>query len=157
MWCREARITSYNVCYTKLLRGVEVAGMEVKCFSTPHDTRQSCGYTIHTSDNKKISICTDLGEITPTVEENLHGSDLVLLESNYDEHMLKTGSYPFVLKKRILSNSGHLANNECAKQVKKLIQNGTTRIILGHLSQENNTPQVAENAVLNELSEFKIV
>jgi len=135
-------------------KGVEVSGMHIKCFSTPHDTRQSCGYSIFTADNKKITICTDLGEITPTVEENLLGSDLVLLESNYDEQMLRNGAYPFSLKKRILSANGHLANHHCAKQVKKLLQNGTTRVILGHLSQENNTPQVAERTVLSELNEF---
>lgn len=136
-------------------KGFEVAGMHVKCFATPHDTRQSCGYSIFTPDDKKITVCTDLGGITPTVEENLNGSDLVLLESNYDEQMLKTGAYPYMLKKRILSANGHLENHECAKQVKKLLHNGTTRIILGHLSQENNTPQVAERAVLSELDEFK--
>jgi len=136
-------------------KGVEVAGMQIKSFSTPHDTRQSCGYSIFTADNKKISICTDLGKITPTVEANLLGSDLVLLEANYDEQMLKTGSYPYMLKKRILSSNGHLANTECAIQVKNLLKNGTTRVILGHLSQENNTPQVAERTVLSELCEFQ--
>ncbi len=136
-------------------KGVEAAGMHVKCFSTPHDTTQSCGYSVFTADDKKITVCTDLGGITPTVSENLLGSDLVLLESNYDEMMLKNGKYPYMLKKRISSPNGHLENSECAKQVKALLQCGTTRVILGHLSQENNTPQVAENTVLSHLSEFK--
>lgn len=134
--------------------GIEAFGMYIKNFPTPHDTEQSCGYCIQTNDDKKITICTDLGMITPTVEKNLKGSDLVLLEANYDEHMLKTGCYPCYLKKRISSKNGHLSNSECAKIVKKLLETGTTRIVLGHLSQENNTPLIAENTVLKELSDF---
>lgn len=133
-------------------QGLEINGMYIKCFPTPHDTEQSCGYRIHTSDDKKITVCTDLGTVTPVVETNLKGSDLVLLESNYDEQMLRTGSYPYYLKSRISSKNGHLANNDCAGMVRKLLETGTTRVILGHLSQENNTPTVAENTVLKELS-----
>lgn len=135
-------------------KGTEAAGMKITSFSTPHDTRQSCGYSIFTSDSKKITICTDLGEITATVQKNLEGSDLVLLESNYDEQMLKNGAYPYMLKKRIMSPHGHLANCQCAAQVEKLLRTGTTRVILGHLSQENNTPQVAEKTVLEQLGDF---
>lgn len=134
--------------------GIEVANMYIKCFSTPHDTEESCGYRINTSDDRVITVCTDLGNITPEVEKNLFGSDLVLLESNYDEQMLKNGRYPYYLKKRILSDRGHLANHVCAGMVKRLLQSGTTRVILGHLSQENNTPSVAENTVLRELNDF---
>lgn len=134
---------------------VDLAGMQIHSFETPHDAEQSCGYVIKTNDGKKIVICTDIGEVTPIVDENLLGSDLVLIESNYDEQMLKTGPYPYFLKNRISSDHGHLSNIDCAKQVRKLIHNGTTRIILGHLSQENNTPAIAESAILNELSEFE--
>lgn len=148
-------ISPYSTANTVTSSPVGILDMEVHAFSTPHDTNQSCGYSIKTSDGKKVSICTDLGKITPTVQENLKGSDLVLLEANYDQQMLKNGSYPYILKKRILSANGHLANDDCAKQARLLLETGTTRIILGHLSQENNTPQVAENTVLSELSEFK--
>ena len=133
---------------------IEVAGMEVTAFNTPHDTEQSCGYRIITSDDKKCAVCTDLGHITKTVENNLADCDLVLLESNYDEKMLKFGGYPEYLKARIRSDNGHLSNLDCASHAKKLISGGTTRIILGHLSQENNTPQVAETTVSQGLSEF---
>lgn len=151
---RDNRISSNVKASVVTQQGVEIDGMFVKCFSTPHDTEQSCGYRITMPDDKVISICTDLGNITSEVENNLYGSDLVLLESNYDEGMLKNGSYPYYLKKRILSDRGHLANNVCAKMVRKLLEKGTTRVILGHLSQENNTPTVAENTVLNELEGF---
>ena len=79
----------------------------------------------------------------------------VLLESNYDEVMLLKGSYPYYLKARISSDNGHLSNKDCALHTKKLIESGTTRIILGHLSQENNTPYTAENEVLSMLNGFE--
>lgn len=134
---------------------VDLGDMQIHSFPTPHDTEQSCGYVIKLNDGKKITVCTDLGEVTPIVNENLLGSDLVLIESNYDEIMLKNGPYPYFLKNRISSGYGHLSNSDCAKQVKKLVKNGTTRIILGHLSQENNTPLAAENEILNYLTEFE--
>lgn len=134
---------------------VDIADMQIHSFQTPHDTDQSCGYVIRINNGKKIAICTDLGEVTPIVDENLLGSDLVLIESNYDENMLKIGPYPYYLKNRISSDHGHLSNLDCAKQVRKLIHNGTTRIILGHLSQENNSPATAEATILSELLEFE--
>lgn len=133
---------------------VTVGGMEISCFCTPHDTEQSCGYRIHTEDGKKCAVCTDLGEVTSDVAENLNGCDLVLLESNYDENMLRNGPYPYTLKKRISSAHGHLSNNACGEQAKMLISGGTTRIILGHLSQENNTPAIADRTVEQSLSGF---
>ncbi len=135
--------------------GVDTAGFFIKSFKTPHDSEESCGYKIITDDDKKIAVCTDLGSITPLVEGNLKGSDLVLLEANYDEAMLKSGIYPLYLKKRISSANGHLSNTDSATMVRKLLESGTTRIILGHLSQENNTPQIAEKAVLNNLHGFE--
>ena len=137
-----------------LRRPVEAAGMEIKAFCTPHDTVQSCGFRITTSDGKQCAVCTDLGHITLEVEENLSGCDLVLLESNYDEKMLKFGGYPEYLKARIRSKRGHLSNRDCAAQVEKLISDGTTRVILGHLSQENNTPQTADSTIEAALSGF---
>ncbi len=133
----------------------EIAGMEINCFNTPHDTASSCGYRVTFNDGRTCAVCTDLGHITKTVEKNILGCDLVLLESNYDEKMLENGSYPHFLKERIASKYGHLSNNCCAVQAEKLIENGTTRIILGHLSQENNSPEKAEQTVLKQLSNFK--
>lgn len=133
--------------------GVEkvVGDFSVTSFATPHDAVQSVGYRIVTPDGKSACICTDLGHITADVEKNLCGCELVLLESNYDERMLRTGSYPYILKQRIASPDGHLSNCASAREVKRLISAGTTRIILGHLSRENNTPQIAENTLMREL------
>ncbi|MFT3951412.1 MAG: MBL fold metallo-hydrolase [Oscillospiraceae bacterium] len=134
---------------------VACAGFEISAFSTPHDTRQSCGFRIRTPDDCTIATCTDLGEITAEVDRNLTGCDLVLLESNYDETMLRGGSYPPDLKARILSKRGHLCNDATAVQLKKLLLSGTRRFILGHLSQENNTPALAEKAALKALKGFQ--
>ncbi len=131
-----------------------LADMEVTCFDTPHDTVRSCGYRIKTPDGRTCATCTDLGHVTPIVKENLLGCDLVLLESNYDEELLKNSPYPDFLKERILSNYGHLSNVDCSKQLAELIRNGTTRIVLGHLSQENNTPYKADKTNENGLSNF---
>ena len=127
---------------------------ELTCFNTPHDTIQSCGYRITTSDGKICAVCTDLGHITEEVNEALKGCRLVLLEANYDEEMLRHGHYPLYLKERILSPYGHLSNVNCGEQAAKLIRQGTTHIVLGHLSQDNNRPDIADKTVENVLSEF---
>ena len=128
--------------------------MEISCFDTPHDTVRSCGYKVKTGDGRTCAVCTDLGHITETVDRNITGCDLVLLESNYDEKMLKEGPYPYYLKERIRSEHGHLSNIDCAEQAAKLIRSGTKHIILGHLSQENNRPIIADKTVENNLVGF---
>ncbi len=140
---------------------IDMTGKKIACgdceltnFNTPHDTIQSCGYRITTSDGKICAVCTDLGHITPEVDEALNGCRLVLLESNYDEEMLRRGPYPLYLKERILSPYGHLSNENCGMQAAKLIRQGTTHIILGHLSQDNNRPDIADKTVERVLSDF---
>ena len=131
---------------------INCGGSQVSCFNTPHDTIQSCGYRIHTSDDKYCAVCTDLGHITPEVDSALTGCRLVLLEANYDEYMLRTGPYPLYLKERILSQNGHLSNDSCAEQISKLLQRGTTHFLLGHLSQDNNRPAIADKTVSQRLA-----
>lgn len=123
--------------------GIEAGGMFIRSFRTPHDSRESTGYTVVTPDSKRLAVATDIGCITDTVMEAIHGSDLVLLESNHDIGMLQNGPYPYFLKQRILSNHGHLSNENCAKTAVKLMESGTTRFVLGHLSKENNIPSLA--------------
>ena len=134
---------------------VQIADMEITAFDTPHDTVQSCGYRIHTADDRYCAVCTDLGHVTKTVSDALNGCDLVLLEANYDPRMLAGGSYPPYVKSRISSDNGHLSNSACAVQASALIAGGTTRLILGHLSQENNTPALAERAVTEGLAQYR--
>ena len=123
--------------------GVEVNGMLVKSFRTSHDSAESCGYTVLLPDETKISVCTDTGIITQDVIDKVTGSDLILLESNHDKKMLNDGPYPYYLKQRILSNHGHLSNEACAEAACHFVNTGTTRLILGHLSRDNNTASAA--------------
>lgn len=139
---------SYEVIIDK---GCDAGSLFVKPFRTSHDSSESCGYTVETSDGRKIAVCTDLGIITQEVENAITGCDLVMLESNHDKRMLENGPYPYPLKRRILGEKGHLSNEVCANQVAKLVNSGTTRIFLGHLSKENNTPELAFQTSYAEL------
>ena len=131
--------------------GTEAAGIYIRPFRTPHDSRESTGYSMVTPDGKRIAIATDIGKMTDTVMDAIHGSDLVLLESNHDVGMLQNGPYPFFLKQRILSDHGHLSNGSCALELPALINSGTTRIILGHLSRKNNLPEIARSTANAEI------
>lgn len=124
----------------------EILGMEITRFATSHDCDGSSGYSILLPDGKRFSLCTDLGIVTETVRESLLKSDCVLIESNHDIEMLKRGPYPPLLKMRILSDRGHISNNACSAELATLLKSGTTRFILGHLSQNNNTPLLAQSA-----------
>ena len=129
--------------------------MRIDRFATSHDCEGSSGYNIILPDGKKFTLCTDLGVVTDEVRNSLKGSDLVLLESNHDIEMLRKGPYPNHLKVRIMSDKGHISNVACAVELKTLLNNGTERFILGHLSQNNNTPLIARScaeAALMDLS-----
>ncbi len=123
--------------------GLECNGQLIVPFKTSHDTLQSCGYVVTTADDRKIAVATDTGIVTEEMRAAVRGCDLVLAESNHDVGMLRNGSYPYMLKRRILSDVGHLSNIDCSKFIAELVQNGTTRVILGHLSKENNIPELA--------------
>lgn len=128
----------------------EIGKMKIIPFSTSHDACQPCGYTV-TSGGRKICICTDLGVMTEEVSSALEGADLVLIESNHEFSMLMNGPYPYPLKRRIAGKKGHLNNDDCAAEVVKLVKNGTKKIFLGHLSEENNTPDNAYQTTLGAL------
>lgn len=128
-------------------------GVEVKAFHTPHDCLNSLGYRLcFEEDGKTACICTDLGCVTEEVMEHLCGSDFVLLESNYDQGLLENGPYPWFLKERILSDHGHLSNEHCGETLITLFHNGTAKFQLGHLSEQNNRPELAYAAALRSLA-----
>ena len=132
----------------------QCAGMNITPFHTAHDCLEGLGYVIETPDDRKIAIATDLGNFTDEIKEAVTGCDLVYIESNFDLNMLKNGPYPYFLKQRILSKHGHLSNDECAAAASFLMQNGTTRFVLGHLSEKNNLPSLAMNTTLSSLTEI---
>ena len=122
---------------------ITVCNIKVKKISTSHDCEGSVGYIFSLPDERQIAVFTDLGYISDEILDSIKGCDLVMLESNHDINMLKKGNYPFYLKERILSDCGHLSNAACAAALPTLVKNGTTRIVLAHLSRENNLPTLA--------------
>ncbi len=120
--------------------------MEILPFSVSHDAEDPIQFCI-TSGRKKIAVATDLGFVSFLVAERLKDCDLVVIEANYDVEMLKNGPYPWELKKRIESKKGHLSNRNAAETVFNLMKNGKPKVILAHLSEENNHPDVAEKTV----------
>ncbi len=126
---------------------VKIDGMSISRFSTSHDAPESCGYRIDFDSGESCCVCTDLGYVSDEVKKAVTGSTAVLIESNYDTEMLRNGAYPVYLKERIRSKFGHLSNEDCGSFCTELIRSGTSRFILGHLSQENNTPMQAEYTV----------
>ena len=112
-------------------------------FKTPHDSADSVGYRFFGPDGCSVAVATDMGYCDEEILKPVLGADLVLLEANHDENMLVGGRYPYPLKRRILSDRGHLSNSHCAQAAETLFRSGTRRIVLGHLSAENNFPQLA--------------
>lgn len=131
---------------------VEVKGMRVSSFPTPHDSHASVGYRIELLKGERvyarIGYATDIGFVSGEVEAGLWGCDAVILESNHDPEMLHCGPYPYDLKQRIASRRGHLSNPDSAALAAKLFTSGTRALMLAHLSQENNTPELALNESL---------
>jgi phosphoribosyl 1,2-cyclic phosphodiesterase len=126
---------------------------DIHSFSVSHDAADPVQYCI-TSGEKKISIATDLGFVSMLVEERLRNSDLVVIEANHDIDMLMKGTYTWELKQRIMSKRGHLSNANAAKLVFNLSQGKTQRIVLAHLSEENNTAELAEQAIRDIFERF---
>ncbi len=136
------------------MEGIVCAGMRIHPFHTSHDCAEGYGYCVRTADDRSVAFATDLGYFSEEVQENITGSDLVVLESNHDVGMLENGPYPYPLKRRILSNRGHLSNAACSEAAVGLVQSGTARIFLAHLSKENNTPELARETSLCALKQM---
>lgn len=132
-------------------RKVSIGDMLIERHNTPHDAAESCAYSVTTPDGSRATIATDMGIMVPDVREAIKKSSLAVIESNHDIDMLRCGPYPYSLKKRILSDRGHLSNKACAEELPLLVKSGVTRIVLGHLSKENNTPALAYNTSLEAL------
>lgn len=133
----------------------DIEDLTILPFSTPHDAANPCGFNIY-KDSKKISIATDLGDITKDVFSKLENSSLVMLESNYDMNILKYSPYPYNLKKRIASSLGHLENYMAGKTISRLANSGLKNAVLIHLSKENNFPELAYKTVTEELEKNSI-
>ncbi len=132
---------------------ISIGDMLIERIDTPHDAAESCGYRVTTADGRKAIVATDMGVMLPTVRRAISECDVAVVESNHDVNMLLSGPYPYPLKRRILSDRGHLSNIACAEELPHFVQSGVKHILLGHLSAENNTPEVAYQTALCALTQ----
>lgn len=135
---------------------VKIGDLTVDSFVTPHDSVLCLGYRI-CADGCRCAIATDVGRITPEIMEMLSGCDGVVIECNHDREMLIRGNYPQHLKSRILSDNGHLSNDDCATAIAALSETGTNKFMLAHLSADNNSPLAAVEKVENALKDASAV
>ncbi len=134
---------------------VDIKDMHIVSYNISHDAVAPVGYALY-SENKKACIATDLGYFSEEVKTMIKDADVILLESNHDVEMVKFGPYPYPLKRRILSDAGHLSNDACGKAIVEMMNDKQKHIILGHLSKTNNFPDLAYQTVVNILKENHI-
>jgi phosphoribosyl 1,2-cyclic phosphodiesterase len=130
-------------------RDFRINTLAIRPFSISHDAADPAGFTIG-ANGSRIGIATDLGQITALVREHLRGCRLLIVEANHDPDMLMNGPYPWFLKQRIRSRTGHLANHETGRLLADILHPGLEQVVLAHLSETNNTPEkaLAEMAAL---------
>lgn len=145
----------HTVCFTTNCE-FDIGAITVRPFQTPHDAAESVGFNFF-AENKKVTVATDIGHMNLELLKNLESSDLLLLESNHDVQMLRAGPYPWHLKKRIEGDHGHLSNEMAAKLIAYMAEKGANKFLLGHLSRENNFPELAYQTTYNALAEKSIV
>jgi phosphoribosyl 1,2-cyclic phosphodiesterase len=133
-------------------RGFQVGDIEVLPFTTPHDAADPVGFTF-TVEGAKIGYATDLGYLPASVREHLRGCDGLLIEANHDLEMLRSGPYPWAVKQRVMSRVGHLSNDALAEFLATDYDGGAAFLILAHLSEQNNHPELARTAAERALSQ----
>lgn len=132
----------------------DISGIGIEPFRNSHDAACCLGYKITMPDGRKISVCTDTGYVTDEAKNMLTRTDMIFLESNHEISMLENGGYPYHLKRRILSSKGHLSNLAASEFAKELLQSGTTRFVLSHISRENNMLEIARQTAVSALAEL---
>ena len=146
------RISYDSIHEIPLKEKFNLAGFDIEAFPVCHDAPETLGYHICYGDNK-VTIATDLGHICDTAAPYIKSANLLVIESNYDEEMLVTGQYPYFLKVRIKSDHGHLGNHQASAFLADNISGNLSYICLGHLSKNNNTPELVLQTLQRSLSE----
>ena len=139
-------------CCQNLYQSLDFNGVKVEAFNISHDAADPVGYSFYEGD-QKYSLATDLGSVTDTVKKALAQSNALVLETNHDLDMLRGGPYPWHLKRRILSNRGHLSNEDAGKTLACLDSRNECQVFLAHISKENNRQELAESTVAGILRE----
>lgn len=138
-------------CEIKADQKFTIKDLTVNPMKISHDAAQPVAYRI-AYGNKKVGICTDLGVFNDYTVDSLQGLNAVLIEANHDVNMLQVGPYPYYLKQRILGDRGHLSNENSGRLLSRILHDGLQSIVLGHLSKENNLPELAYEAVRLEIN-----
>jgi phosphoribosyl 1,2-cyclic phosphodiesterase len=135
-------------CVREFADGEEftIKDLTIRPFAITHDCLAPVGFTLD-GEGGKVGMATDLGVVTRLVTECLQGCRALVLETNHDEELLRDGPYPWKLKQRVRSNHGHLSNNAAGNLLQSLLWNGLETVFLGHLSETNNRPDLAVDAV----------
>jgi phosphoribosyl 1,2-cyclic phosphodiesterase len=133
----------------------ELAGITVKPFPVLHDTREPLQFRFN-YNGKSLASLTDLGCADTTVEYRLQDLDSIILESNHDRDLLVNGSYPWTIKQRVLGSRGHLSNDQSALLLSSIATDKLQHIVLAHLSQDNNKPELARNCALEVIEENRL-
>lgn len=130
---------------------VEIGSLQILPMEISHDAAEPTAYRV-VDGEKKIAVATDMGCFTEQTVQDLQNLDAILIEANHDINMLQVGPYPYYLKQRILGNKGHLSNENCGKLLSRILHDNLKDILLGHLSKENNVPELAYEAVRLEIT-----
>ncbi len=134
----------------------EVGGIEVTPFPIPHDAVDPCAFLFRTGKGQSLAYVTDTGVATTLVHARMKGADYIVLEANHDVDTLKAGPYPWELKQRILSNTGHLSNEACMELLSGLLHSGLQGVTFAHLSEKNNSPYLVDIMAKKTLESKKI-
>ncbi|MDZ4655428.1 MAG: MBL fold metallo-hydrolase [Coriobacteriia bacterium] len=126
---------------------VRIGGLRIRAFRTSHDAAEPVGYAFEDARGVRFGLASDTGHVPAPALEVLESCTIVGLETNHDVNMLRTGSYPYFLKERILSRTGHLSNDDAASVFERLIESGVRSMCALHLSEQNNTPDIVRRAL----------
>jgi phosphoribosyl 1,2-cyclic phosphodiesterase len=129
----------------------DLGQVSVLAFPVPHDAAKPFGFVIE-GDGLRVGMVTDLGHATTLVRERLHGCEVLMVESNHDDRMLRDGPYPWHLKQRVSGRLGHLSNREASAMLRQTMTKSCRAVVLAHLSEKNNTPALARQAASNALA-----
>lgn len=146
MWGVIGEIKNKNIKIFETNKFFQLRDLDIYPFGIFHDATEPVGYCLYYK-NEKISILTDTGCVNNEIKDNIKGSSIYLIESNHDIKMLKEGKYPWFLKERIMSPHGHLSNEDAGDLIADIVKGKGEKVLLGHLSKENNTPFLAYNTV----------
>lgn len=129
---------------------LSIGDFEIASFTVPHDAVDPVGYSL-AAQGIRVALVTDLGYIPDSLRVHLRGTDLLLLESNHDLEMLRVGPYPWSIKQRVMSRQGHLSNEVAAEFIERDLDGRVSTLVLGHISEHNNHPELVRNAASKAL------